>query len=140
MELRQKKALELALQEFGESWVKLGGWSMWPFIRNGDEVLLKPLAKKNMSGRIVGYFAGNQLIVHRVLREEWRENGLCFMVEGDFNPNSAVWINSCDCLGQVVRIRRNGQLLPKFFAGRLFAFPRIFSYLVKAFKKTPKAQ
>jgi|GEM_PF-6718172 len=67
MDLVDKKALYFSLQERGWVRIKVGGYSMWPALRNGQEVYLISRSPHWCLGRIAAVFCQNQLIVHRVI-------------------------------------------------------------------------
>lgn len=56
-----------ALAEGGEIWVKGSGQSMFPTIRNADDVLLSPLRRGVRRGDIVLVPLGPGLMLHRVV-------------------------------------------------------------------------
>jgi signal peptidase I len=108
MDRLHKQMLLTALTQHNFAEVKVGGTSMWPIIRNGDTVILqtKPLTLR--VGSIVGFFADDQLIVHRIIwRKKKNDREWMLYVHGDACPGSLVSIGSKDVVGRVTGVRRN---------------------------------
>ena len=85
------------------------GWSMAPFIRDGDIICVSPLPEAGPAmGEVVAFIrAGTgQLVVHRVIG---RERG-AYAIQGDNTPGKAdATVSQEDILGRVTRITRNGK-------------------------------
>ncbi len=85
------------------------GWSMAPFIQDGDVITVSPLRQGLPGvGEVVAFVrpgAGN-LVVHRVVARR----GADFFIQGDSVPENADGIIPLEnLLGRVTRIERNGQ-------------------------------
>lgn len=89
------------------------GQSMWPFIRDGDLVVIEPLEPAQARpGDILFYrMSGGGLRLHRLIRRR-RHRG-AFLLKGDaarwFNED---WLQGTQILGRVVRLERCGRPLP----------------------------
>jgi hypothetical protein len=85
------------------------GWSMTPFIKDGDAITIAPsLQEKPALGKVVAFIqpASGQLIVHRVIRRQ----GPAFLIQGDNNIGQADGlVQAQDILGCVTRVERNGR-------------------------------
>jgi len=85
------------------------GWSMTPFIRDGDEITIVPLTKENVTiGKVVAFIqpASGHLAVHRVIGRR----GASYLIRGDnasSQPDGVVQLQ--DILGCVTRVERNGR-------------------------------
>lgn len=93
------------LNATGSARVKVGGWSMWPFLREGDVLLLNKQAPPYRFGAVVGALAGTQFIAHRVVGSK----GGQYLIRGDYAPGSASWIEARDILGVVTSRERRGR-------------------------------
>lgn len=85
------------------------GWSMAPFIRDGDVITLSPAQNRlPRVGEVVAFVRGssNKLVVHRVV--DCRAQAL--VIQGDNEPDYADgMVRLDDVLGRVDRIERNGR-------------------------------
>ena len=83
------------------------GWSMVPFIRDGDVITIAPFQEKNPNlGDIVAFTrpTESRLVVHRIVNRR----GSAFIIQGDSvpdHPDGA--IPAEELLGKVIRIERN---------------------------------
>ncbi len=85
------------------------GWSMFPFIKDGDTLTISPLSEMSISiGKVVAFkqTKPERLIIHRIVRKK----GGLFLLKAD---NSLVsddgWINAQDLIGTLSIIERNGK-------------------------------
>lgn len=120
--LRIKKGAELAissedLQELMQDVLAKGaafhfrakGWSMSPFIKDGDVITIAPLSQEKLAvGKVVAFIqpASGHLAVHRVIGRK----GSVFLIQGDNaigQPDG--WVHQLDILGCVTRVERNGR-------------------------------
>jgi signal peptidase I len=104
------------------------GWSMRPFIRDGDFIVVSPVKSSSIrKGDIVFYSnAENEIIVHRIIRKYKKNDRITVLIKGDasFGPPEKVDIQKV--LGKAKAIERNGrekrldrklyQLISLFFA------------------------
>ena len=84
------------------------GFSMSPFIKNGDIVTVTPLPDGSPRiGDVVAFIrpGAEKLIVHRVV---WKKNG-CFVIKGDNAPDTDGLIPGTNILGCVKKIERRGK-------------------------------
>ncbi|MGB3905130.1 MAG: signal peptidase I [Anaerolineae bacterium] len=90
------------------------GGSMYPFVRDGDVVEVKPVQASAVGlGDVVlcGY-GEDRLVVHRVIRVN-RENGrVVLAIKGDSARHPDRPIYPEQVLGQVIAIERGGRKLP----------------------------
>ena len=124
--LRQRKGSELRLSRpalvglmravlaRGRSFrFRAKGWSMSPFIRDGDVITIAPSGRKPKApvrgiGQVVAFVSpvNERLVVHRIIgRHQSR-----FLIQGDNLPGLvADTVRLDDILGRVVRIERGGK-------------------------------
>jgi hypothetical protein len=85
------------------------GWSMAPFIRDGDVITVSPLqAARPVTGDVVAFVRpeGGNLVVHRVVARR----GAAWWIQGDSVPEyESGLIPRESLLGRVTRIERNGR-------------------------------
>ena len=85
------------------------GWSMTPFIRDGDVVCVSPLPEAGPdAGDVVAFIRAEtgQLLIHRVIATE----GETYAIQGDNAPGAAdVKVLRQEILGRVTRVTRNGR-------------------------------
>lgn len=85
------------------------GWSMSPFIRNGDWITVVPLAQEKPAvGKIAAFLhpGCGQLIVHRLVSRQ----GEAYLVRGDNVATRADGLVAVEqMLGLVTRVERNGK-------------------------------
>jgi hypothetical protein len=105
-----KQAFCEALRTFGSCEVTVGGRSMWPFIRPGDTVTVSGGHLKPRRGMVIAFFAGDQLIVHRIIRVATGPAGLReLLVHGDSSPGSRAVISQDRAIGDVIAVKRDGR-------------------------------
>jgi signal peptidase I len=85
------------------------GWSMTPFIRDGDIITLVPVSRDRIRlGDVVAIIKpdSERLLVHRVIRK----NSRACLIQGDNNSGTRDgWIPKEKILGKVSRVERNGK-------------------------------
>lgn len=87
------------------------GWSMRPFIRDGDLITVSPPWNSPVRvGDVVLYKnTDERVIVHRVIRKTKTEGGLVFFIKGDATLGQPEEVHTKSVLGRVSAIDRNGQ-------------------------------
>jgi signal peptidase I len=85
------------------------GWSMMPFIRDGDVITVSPLLPAQLGiGEVVAFVSPEtgKLVVHRVVARR----GKTWLIQGDSIPEREdELVPSENLLGRVTRIERNGR-------------------------------
>jgi signal peptidase len=84
------------------------GSSMYPFIRDGDVVVVRPTDPAELkTGDIVLYsFDSDRMVVHRIVGRRHADEGVIFLTRGDSLRQSDGWIRPSRVLGRVERLRR----------------------------------
>jgi len=105
------------------------GWSMRPFIRDGDFIVVSPIENSSIkAGDIVFHLTTeNKVMVHRVIRKHKKGNRMIMFIKGDATFSSPEKVEMQNVLGKVVAVERNGrkkrldtklyQIKGLFFAG-----------------------
>ncbi|RZB30194.1 MAG: hypothetical protein SRB1_02474 [Desulfobacteraceae bacterium Eth-SRB1] len=105
------------------------GFSMRPFIQDGDLITVSPLRNSPVKvGDVVLYkTADDRAIVHRVIRKTRIDSKAAFFIKGDAAFDQPEKVNAKIVLGRVVAIERNGRkrnldtkfyhIIGLFFAG-----------------------
>jgi hypothetical protein len=105
MEKEVGNLLKEALVRNGSAWLTVGGKSMWPFIRSGDEVkIMRTIPASLRYGEIIAVMADTRILVHRFRKSVAGQ----ITIRGDFYPDSIHTLPADDLLGTVVKVRRKG--------------------------------
>jgi hypothetical protein len=84
------------------------GFSMTPFVRDGDVITVAPLAGRSIGpGDVVGFVRPDtgKLVVHRVVGQK----GDAFLIRGDYTGETDGPIEVANILGCVTRVEREGK-------------------------------
>lgn len=87
------------------------GFSMRPFIQDGDLITASPLQNSFVRvGDVVLYkTAGDRVIVHRVIRKTITNNRTVFFIKGDATFGQPEKVDTKWILGRIASIERNGR-------------------------------
>ncbi len=86
------------------------GTSMYPFVRDGDVIVIEPLREQRPRvGDVVACLRSdtNRLFVHRILRQQADR----FLIKGDNAYVDDGWFPRESILGRVIRIEREGTIV-----------------------------
>jgi len=115
--------------------IKVSGFSMWPFLKTGERLIIKRIPVKDLKiGDIILYKvdnqtlnAGNQtqkteyqLVCHRLVKKIASGSGYLLYTWGDANPKLGEPITEEALVGKVTGILKNGHIIS--FAGRWRCF------------------
>lgn len=98
--------LRAVVEARGQFWVTARGGSMWPTIRDGDEVLLVPLGRPRV-GDVVVLDLGSRLVLHRVVRA----GDALLVTRGDASRCEDGHVSLADVVGRAVAARRGSTVL-----------------------------
>ena len=126
MKITHREMLLEILNKFNRCEVIVGGTSMWPFIRDGDIASIERKPFIPSLGTVVAFFAGEQLIVHRIVwcrktaNDKWK-----ILVHGDASPFSISKINSGQVIGTIEYVKRQNRKITLSIndAYRIIAIP-----------------
>jgi len=114
--LRETDLLELSKDIFrkGKSIrFQAKGWSMRPFIRDGDFIVVSPIENSSIkTGDVVFCITTeNKVIVHRVIKKYKKDedNRIIMFIKGDATFSSPEKVEMQNVLGKVVEVERNGR-------------------------------
>ncbi len=87
------------------------GWSMRPFIRDGDFIVVSSVDNSSIkTGDVVFYSStGNKVIAHRLIRKYKQKGRTSVFIKGDATLSLPEKIDIKNVLGKVVAIERNGR-------------------------------
>jgi len=89
------------------------GWSMRPFIRDGDFIVVSPIENSSIkTGDVVFCITtDNKVIVHRIIRkhEKDKDNRIIMFIKGDATFSSPEKVEIQNVLGKVAAVERNGR-------------------------------
>ncbi|OGW17824.1 MAG: signal peptidase I [Nitrospinae bacterium RIFCSPLOWO2_12_FULL_45_22] len=104
------------------------GWSMRPFIQDGDFIIVSPVQNSSIKkGDVVFYSTDeNKAIVHRIIKKYKNNGTTTFLIKGDASFGLPERVDIRNILGKVTAIERKGwkkRLDTKFYRviGLLFA-------------------
>ena len=103
-----KELLQSVIQKGLPFRFKAGGFSMSPFIRNGDIVTVSPLGEVPPGiGDVVIFIhpATGSIAVHRLVAK----SGNAYRVKGDNSPGPTTLLPRENLLGRLDRLERNGR-------------------------------
>jgi|GEM_PF-443370 len=106
------------------------GWSMRPFIRDGDFITVNPVGNSSIKiGDVVFYSpTENKVIVHRVIGKYKKDGRMTLVIKGDATFGLPDKVDSQSALGKVITIERNGHkrnLDTRFYQTLNLLFARI---------------
>jgi signal peptidase I len=104
---RIKKAILMDWVASGETTtIKISGNSMFPFLRDGDTATVTPSKGGVTAGDIVVYFAGEVLLIHRVVKARRTREGTELRTKGDSCLSLDPPVKESDLIGKAVAVRR----------------------------------
>jgi len=101
------------LKRGGTFCFKAKGFSMHPFVRDGDILIIHPASNQTLrKGDVVLYMSTDyKLIAHRITAATHRGDDLVFTLRGDMAPASTEQVSSKKILGKVVSLRRGRKVI-----------------------------
>lgn len=114
--LRDADLLELSKDIFREGKsirFQAKGWSMRPFIRDGDFIVVGPIENSSIkTGDVVFHLTTeNKVLVHRVIKKHKKnkDKRITMFIKGDATFSSPEKVEMQNVLGKVVAVERNGR-------------------------------
>ena len=111
------------------------GWSMRPFIRDGDFIVVSPVKSSSIrKGDVVFYSnAENKIIVHRIIRKYKKNDRITVFIKGDASFSSPEKMDIQNVLGKVIAIERNGR--KKRLDTKLYQIIGLFFAVISPFSR-----
>ncbi len=83
------------------------GWSMFPFIQDGDILTVQPTKADDLNVGDVAFYraAEERLVAHRVVGREARDGQVVLAMRGDATPSPDEWVQAEQVLGRVVSVQ-----------------------------------
>lgn len=101
--------LNQRIREYGYIIVPATGFSMYPFIRQGDQCRFQRMAISQVSiGDVILFTVGERLIAHRLQRRELRSESPAIWCKGDVNLLADPPIKWTEVIGVLTSIERAG--------------------------------
>ena len=96
------------------------GWSMRPFIRDGNFIVVSPIKDSSIkTGDVVFYITSEKSVaVHRVIKKYKKNGKMAMLIKGDASFGSPEKVEMQNLLGKVVAVERNGR--KKRLDGKLY--------------------
>jgi len=108
---------------------------MWPFICDGDIVVIHQGINWPYLGKVVAIFHGSQLIAHRIVWVYKKKDGdSSVWLQGDFSKSSIAKVKLNQVIGTVVQLERNNRILKKWFMPPWYFFAIPIAYLFRIWK------
>jgi signal peptidase I len=90
--------------------IRLGGRSMYPFLRNGDIGLVKKICISNLKiGDVIVFKTSEKLIAHRLLKIIYRNKKLSLITKGDSLLKKDCPISEENYIGKIVSFDRKNK-------------------------------
>lgn len=101
-----------SVRALGWARFRVYGVSMRPWLRNGDEVMVRREAPSRMRiGDVLVCARAGTLIAHRVVRRSSRGGKLLLITKGDAFPDSDSPVAEREVLGRVTQVVRRGRVI-----------------------------
>lgn len=101
------------------------GYSMWPFIRAGEKLIVKKLPVENLrAGDVILYWSNNQLICHRLVKKVKNKQKYLLYARGDNSTSSPELIEEEAYLGKAAGIVKNNEIF-SFTGWKAYFFNRV---------------
>ena len=111
------------------------GWSMRPFIRDGDFIVVSPVKSSSIrKGDVVFYSnAENKIIVHRIVRKYKKNDRITVLIKADASFGSPEKVDIQNVLGKAIAIERNGR--EKRLDRKLYQIIGLFFAVISPFSR-----
>jgi len=116
-----------AVEAGGEIWVGTSGQSMHATVRDADQVLMAPLARKVRRGDIVLVPIGKGLMLHRVVRV----GPTAITTRGDARRTNDAPVPHREVLARAVAVRRKGQVTALVPTNRFGVAPLVRFFMME---------
>ena len=94
------------------SFFETTGFSMWPFLKAGEKLLIKKTPTGNLKvGDIIIYRADSQLVCHRLIKKIKQRERYLLYVRGDSSVSWPEPITEEMFLGKAISIIKNGKII-----------------------------
>lgn len=139
-EKRERISLELvkeALKEKGSFLFDVKGGSMFPFLLDGDRVVIKRVSIDELGlGDIVMYARNNLMVVHRIVRINIKEGSKkVFILRGDNQAREDPPVSENEICGKVVKVMRGDiEFVPPSFHPVIVNYVRMMIDLLRRLK------
>ena len=116
--------------------IKAGGYSMWPAIKPGDQVIIEPAGETPpVPGDIVALKRLGGFVVHRVIKAIGEDNHIVFVTQGDAAFRDDLDSEEYEIAGKVREIIRNGRKMPAGKRRMPVCINRLSALAAQAIKK-----
>lgn len=109
-------ALRLWRQAHRSHWFPIQGQSMWPFLQEGDRILVAHGASEIRAGDVILMAypgpadGGTRLVAHRLLRRQRRGDTIIFQTKGDSRRRPDPPLPASALAGKVIAVARGGRV------------------------------
>ena len=94
------------------SFFETTGFSMWPFLRAGEKLIVKRTPLENLRvGDLIIYRANNQLVCHRLIKSVKEGERYSLYARADSSVSRPETVTAEMFLGQAISIIKNGKII-----------------------------
>jgi len=94
------------------SFFETTGFSMWPFLKAGEKLLIRKTPTENLKvGDVIIYRADDQLVCHRLIKKIKQRERYLLYIRGDSSVSWPEPITEEMFLGKAISIIKNGKIV-----------------------------
>jgi len=95
----------------GLIFIEADGFSMWPFLRPGEKLIIKRVTAKALKiGDIILYRLDNQLVCHRLVKIK-EDAGYLLYTRGDNSSSKSEPVKEEMLVGKAIGVLKNGKVI-----------------------------
>lgn len=88
------------------------GFSMWPFLKEGEKLIIKKTSAGNLKvGDVILYHSNNRMVCHRLVKKIVCEDGYLLYARGDASSGLEELVTKDILIGKVIGILKNGRII-----------------------------
>ncbi len=133
--------MESSIFSAGVFFLETSGFSMWPFLRQGEKLIIKKTSPCDLSvGDIILYRTEKQLVCHRLVKKVRAKNECKLYARGDNSLSAPEFVSEGALQGKVIGVvKRNGRvtdistLMPRLLNRIIVAIAPLVSCYLKPF-------
>jgi signal peptidase I len=95
------------IEEKGKIYLRLSGFSMFPFLKEGDVALIKKVEINALKiGDVIVFKHGQKMIAHRLMEINQNEEHYTLTTKGDTSKKIDPLFNEADYVGKIISFNR----------------------------------
>ncbi|MFC1623906.1 signal peptidase I [Candidatus Omnitrophota bacterium] len=101
--------------------IETAGFSMWPFIKQGEKLIVKKASIEDLRiGDVILYLADNQIVCHRLVKKIKHEKDCLLYARGDNSLSPGELVIEKSLIGKVAGVLKKGRVVN--LTGRQYNF------------------